>query len=165
MRNGFTLLELMATVIIVGILAAVAMPQYTRAVNKARLAEAVSHLGSLQKGIDMYRLQHRNAEATFLIPEGTRLDIDFMGQLDCDASACSAKYFTYTAKCEADGGECIINVTPRENEAWELPTLTATRKRNESGVGATWKRLCSGDVNLCESLQSAGFEVEEAESL
>ena len=45
--NGFTLLELMITVAIVAILAAIALPNYTEHINKARRSEAQSALVEL----------------------------------------------------------------------------------------------------------------------
>jgi len=53
-KNAFTLLELMIVVIIVGILASLAMPQFTKAVEKAKWAGAVQTLGAIRRVCEIY---------------------------------------------------------------------------------------------------------------
>jgi type IV pilus assembly protein PilE len=54
------LIELLVVVLIIGILAAIALPQYQRAVLKSRFVEMQTITGSLAKEIEFYRLINNN---------------------------------------------------------------------------------------------------------
>ena len=64
---GFTLIELLVVVLIIGILASVALPQYQKAVEKSRAAEAIQNLKAL-----------RDQQALCLLENGDSGDISCM---------------------------------------------------------------------------------------
>ncbi len=57
-KKGFTLIELLVIVLIIGILSSVALPQYTAAVEKARLVEVVSLFKQVAVAQRLYRLSN-----------------------------------------------------------------------------------------------------------
>jgi prepilin-type N-terminal cleavage/methylation domain-containing protein len=57
---GFTLIELLVVVMIIGILAAVAVPQYFKVVEKSRIAEASGYIGEYNSAQGRYYARFTN---------------------------------------------------------------------------------------------------------
>ncbi len=53
-EKGFTLIELLVVIIIIGILAAIALPSFLNQSNKAKQSEAKTYVGTLNKGQQAY---------------------------------------------------------------------------------------------------------------
>ena len=58
--RGFTLVEILIVVIILGILAAIVIPQFTNASTEARQSNVRSQLQTLRSQIELYKLQHKD---------------------------------------------------------------------------------------------------------
>jgi general secretion pathway protein G len=63
-RSGFTLVEILIVVIILGILAAIVIPQFTDASTQARLSSLKSNLQTIRSQIELYKVQHNDSPPT-----------------------------------------------------------------------------------------------------
>jgi general secretion pathway protein G len=70
-RPGFTLVEILIVVVIMGILAAIVVPQFAQSSNDARYSATIQNLQSFRQQIDLYRNQHEDR-----LPGGAASDND-----------------------------------------------------------------------------------------
>lgn len=63
-RKGFTLIEILIVVIILGILAAIVIPQFAGASDDARKSSTASQLQTLRSAVELYKLQHGDSYPT-----------------------------------------------------------------------------------------------------
>ncbi len=106
-KRGFTLVELMVVVIIVGILASVAVPIYRANIKKAMASEGAALLGSVLTAQRIYYAEHTTYTST-----KSDLGIDTAGNkyfTDYSLSGVSADGFTATTT--GTGGAAGVTVT------------------------------------------------------
>jgi type IV pilus assembly protein PilE len=131
-KRGFTLIELIIVVIAIGILATVAVPQYLKAVERAKSAKAKHALGLVAQAEKMYRAEH---DDYFAVVSGTPINVspgigDFV-ELDDVAADCAngtggwcvtvgdTTTTTFTATATRMGGSSPTTITLNQAGEWD----------------------------------------------
>ncbi len=147
--TGFTLVEILIVVTILGILAAIVIPQFTDASEEAKMSSLVSDLHTVRAQIQLYRFHHRHGAANL---PGTISGVSFEdsmtkytlidGKLATPQAAGDGVYGPYLLEIPTNPFDDVRTVYANTDEpdltgGWHFNTTTGAFNANDSAEHAS----------------------------
>ncbi len=138
-KSGFTLVEILIVVVILGILAAIVIPQFTEASTEAKTSSLCTDLQTMRSQIELYKVQHNDdlpgaGGATFI--EALTAQTDIYGAVGSDYGPYVQKIPTnaFTDKNTVDvlGTDLVGN----DSHGWDFNPTTGAFHADDSAEHA-----------------------------
>ncbi|EKO3798313.1 pilin [Vibrio harveyi] len=141
-QQGFTLIELMIVVAVIGVLAAIAMPQYQKYVAKSEVASALATLTGAKTNVEAYTVENG------LFPDGSSQD---QTTTDLGIPTMPLGSVAFTPSGTGDGGTMAFTF---------FTTASAGVSSLVSGKGFTLTRADTSGQWTCATATTSGVESE-----
>ena len=135
-QSGFTLVELLIVVIILGILAAVVIPQFTTASSEAKESALVSNLATIRQAIELYHVQHAD-----IFPDGATFVTLMTNSTDSSGDTAGDQYGPYIRNSFPNNpinGLATVNdgiITANDSTGWMYDDVSGEFRANATGQG------------------------------
>ncbi len=165
-KKAFTLIELLVVVLIIGILSAIALPQYTLAVEKARAAEAMANIATIKEQIDLYLLENGMPSETAFYKDFASTELSGGEWEDTNYNAKNFRYVSLGINPSWGGGyiECVQK---DYSYTFFSTTLPLGEPYNDSPIGG-WYNSCITQLTdlgrkICKQYESLGWKYVDGE--
>lgn len=121
-QYGFTLIELMIVVVIVGILASIALPAYTDYVTRSRIQEATSNLAAKRMQMEQFFQDNRT----------------YVAAPACNNDTATSQYFDFSCTAAATSTAYTLQAVGKGTMAGFTFTINQDNARATTAVPAGW---------------------------
>ncbi len=146
--SGFTLIEMLIVIVILGILAMIIIPQISVSSQDAKLSTLQTDLSALRSAVEVYYAQHSSAYPASATPATKPADVStladvFVAQLtrytDASGNISNTKDATYTFGPYIKGGALPKNPFNNKSDVTIDSTVNDITVKSSSGATTGWK--------------------------
>jgi len=148
-KSGFTLVEILIVVVILGILAAIVIPQFTEASTEAKTSSLCTDLQTMRSQIELYKIQHNDALPSMVAAAGGDNDLTLTTDIEGTVvpAGTANSYGPYVQKIPTNQfndldsirEEAVAISTAGANTAgWVFNTLTGAFNADDSPAHAEY---------------------------